>query len=455
MLLASRSRDLWNLWGGRSSPPVLAAPSASEDAAATREAIGVLEETVRRDPEDALAYNKLTGYYHHLLRETGALQYLELSLRAAHASLASVPVLRNTGGLSALALAEFSSHDFAQARDHARQLAEIDPTRAYPREMLGDALLELGDYGQAEQAYKEMQRRSGGVDENAESRMARVALLRGDNAGARRHFSNALALQRNVFEPSRELIAWYQWQIGETDFAVGDYPAAEAEYRGALTTFPGYYRALASLGRVLAARGDYSEAIEEYQAAIRVLPDPMFVAALGDLYELSGRQDEAQAQYDLVEVIGHLSVLAGVLYNRPLALFYADHDVKAERAYVSAEREFAIRHDIYGADAVAWTAFKAGKVRRAQVAMRAALRLGTQDARLFYHAGLIARAAGDQELARTYLQRALNLNRQFDPLQVTKARQALDELNRRPATSVSCTPPATSENRPAAQLLLV
>lgn len=413
---------------------MLAAPSASEDAAATREAIGVLETAVRRDPEDALAYNKLTGYYHHLLRETGAIQYLDLSLRAARASLASVPMVRNTGGLSALTLAEFSSHDFGRARDHARQLAEIEPTRAYPREMLGDALVELGDYGQAAQAYQEMQRRGSGVDENIESRMARLALLRGDNAGASRHFSKALALQLNVFEPSRELIAWYQWQLGETAFAVGDYPAAEAEYRSALTTFPGYYRALASLGRVLAARGDYSEAIEHYQAAIRVLPDPTFVAALGDLYELSGRKNEAQAQYDLVEVIGHLSVLAGVLYNRPVALFYADHDIKAERAYVSAEREYAVRHDIYGADAVAWTALKAGKVPRAQVAIRAALRLGTQDARLFYHAGLIARAAGNRKPARAYLKRALSLNPQFDPLQATKARQALDELDRHPAT---------------------
>jgi len=57
--------------------------------------------------------------------------------------------------------------------------------------------------------------------------------------------------------------------------------------------------------------------------------------------------------------------------------------------------------------------------------MKAALRLGTQDARLFYHAGMIARATGQRASGRAYLERALSLNPQFDPLQATKAREAL------------------------------
>ncbi len=406
---------------------MLAAPSASEDAAATNGAIRFLEDAVRRDPEDALAYNKLAGQYHHLLRETGALQYLELSSRAAHASLTAVPVVRNTGGLSALVLAEFSSHEFAKAREHARQLGQLDQ-RSQSSAMLGDALIELGEYARAGQAYKQMERRSRGIDDNIEARRARFAQLRGDNPGAARHFDNALGFQLHIFEPSREAIAWYRWQLGETAFAMGEYQRAQTYYQEALVDFPGYYRALASLGRVLAARGDFAGAIDRYNAAIRVLPDPTFVAALGDLYKLSGRDKEAQTQYGLVELIGHLSVLAGVLYNRPLALYYADHDINAQKAYANAEREYQTRQDIYGSDAVAWTALKAGKLGDAQTAMKAALRLGTQDAKLFYHAGMIARAAGNPPLARAYLQRALALNPQFDPLQAIVARKALDSL---------------------------
>jgi len=105
------------------------------------------------------------------------------------------------------------------------------------------------------------------------------------------------------------------------------------------------------------------------------------------------------------------------VHNRQLALFHADHDLKADAAYANATREYSVRRDVYGADAVAWTALKAHKVDEAQAAIKKALRLGTQDAKLFYHAGMIARAAGDETAARGHIKRALALSPQFDPLQ--------------------------------------
>ena len=67
------------------------------------------------------------------------------------------------------------------------------------------------------------------------------------------------------------------------------------------------------------------------------------------------------------------------------------------------------------------------KLDEAQAAIKDALRLGTRDAKLFYHAGMIARARGDAASARDYLQRALKLNPQFDPLQAAIAAKALAE----------------------------
>ncbi len=81
----------------------------------------------------------------------------------------------------------------------------------------------------------------------------------------------------------------------------------------------------------------------------------------------------------------------GALDNRQLALFYADHDLKAAEADALAAKEYEVRRDIYGADALAWTALKAGRVEEARAAIKDALRLKTEDARLFYHAGMIAR----------------------------------------------------------------
>src|SRR5712692_1545913 len=407
-------------------PPAVLLPS---DATVVEGSIRFLENRVKHDPADFIAYNKLAGLYLQRVRETGDLTYLNLASRAAHASLATLPPEQNTGGLTALAQVEYAGHDFVAARDHARRLTELEPGKGYPFQILGDALLELGEYDEARAAFQKMEELGGvqGLTKVAvKQRLARLAALHGDPDTARRSLATALTLALALPVPPRETVAWCWWQLGETAFGTGDYAAAEQHYRDALTTFPDYFRALASLGRVRAAREDLSGAIEYYERAVGIIPDPTFVAALGDLYKLKGRDRDAAAQYALVEAIAQLSA-SGALYNRQQALFYADHDIKPQEAYANAAKEYAVRQDIYGADAVAWTALKAGKLPEAQAAMKKALRLGTQDARLFYHAGLIAQAAGDKASARDYLKRALTLCPQFDPLQASIARKTSEE----------------------------
>ncbi len=73
---------------------------------------------------------------------------------------------------------------------------------------------------------------------------------------------------------------------------------------------------------------------------------------------------------------------------------------------------------------------KSGRIAEAKGAMEEALKLGTLDARLLYHAGVIARATGDQAAASDYLQRALALNAGFDPLQSKIARETLKEVRK-------------------------
>jgi Flp pilus assembly protein TadD len=408
----------------------VAAPAATvipANAEATESAIRFLEDRVRRDPEDFIAYNKLAAYYLQRQRETGSVNYLTLAAKAAHASLGAMPAEQNIGGLAALAIAEFAAHEFLSTRDHALKLIDLERKKGYPYEILGDALSELGDYDQATTAYAKMVE-IGGRSVSIETRLARADLLRGKAESAVERLTFALALASAQQPPARETVAWIRWQLGEIAFSTGDYTKAEQHYREALTTFPDYYRALAGLGRALAARGDLPNAIANYERAIQVIPDPSFVAALGDLYKLAGRDQEAAAQIALVEQIGKLNVANGMLYNRQIALFYADHDLKPDDAYAQATREYGDRRDIYGADAVAWTALKAGKITEAQAAIKDAMRLGTRDARLLYHAGMIALAANDQPAARDYLKRALALSPQFDLLQAAKAKQALQAL---------------------------
>jgi len=384
---------------------------------------------VQRDPDDARSQNALAELYLEAVRETGNEDYLPLALVAARASLAAVGPEKNVGGLTALAHAEFANHDFSAAREHALTLVPLNPGKGEPYAILGDARLELGDYDGASEAFAEMQRLSG--DAGTETRPARLALLRGRTDDARSHFLAALTTSLALPQPPRETVAWCQWQLGETAFSAGDYGEAERRYREALTQNPDDFRALASLGRLQAARGDLLSAIDSYERAIRIVPVVDSMAALGDLDFISGRNKDAEARYELAEQLGeHSRVVHKSPYDRNLAIFHANHDLKLAEAYAAARDEYAAgRRDIYGADTLAWTALKAGRLKEAQSAIKEALKLGTRDPKLFYHAGMIARAAGDRSVAREQLQRALALNPGFDPQQSLVARRALQELS--------------------------
>ncbi len=395
------------------------------------ETVRFLEDRVKRDPDDFIANNKLASEYLQRLRETGDITYLNLASRAAHASLETLPAEQNKGGLVAVTQVEFSSHDFADARDHAQRLTVFEPNKSYPYQFLGDALLELGSYKEAEAAFRQMEK-NGGIQDLTkvamEQRLARLAFLRGDIKTAMGHFADALKIATAMPAPPKETVAWTQWQLGETAFAAGDYKAAEKYFNDSLTTFPDYFRSLASLGHVRAAVGDMAGAIDQYEKVVRILPDPNFVASLGDLYKLAGREEDAKNQYALVENIGHLTAMSGTLYNRQLALFYADHGLKADEAYLNATKEYEVRRDIYGADAVAWTALKAGKLSEAQAATKEALKLGTKDAKLYYHAGMIENAAGNRAEATRLLELSLKTNPGFDLLQADNARKTLEAM---------------------------
>lgn len=406
--------------------PVPAAPMPANADANRMTAVRFLEKRIRENPDDFVAYNKLTGYYLQLQRETGNVQYLELAERAAQSSLAVIPAAQNKGGLAGQIQVAYAAHRFTEARDLARQLTALEPDKPFAYQSLGDALLELGEYEEADKAFQQAEQ-IGGVTFGNEVRRARRAALRGDWNAANDSYTRALKLAQDAATPDAETIAWAQWQLGETAFARGRYADAEKQYQAALKTFPDYHRGLGGLARARAAQNDMPQAITLYEKLVKQLPDPLYIAALGDLYQLTGRANDAAAQYALVAQIAKLNALNGALYNRQLALFYADHDLEPEAAYNATAQEYETRRDVYGADALAWAALKAGKIPQAQVAMQDALRLGTKDAKLLYHAGMIARAAGKTPQAKEYLQQAITLSPRFDPLQAPLAEKALKQ----------------------------
>ena len=322
-----------------------------------------------------------------------------------------------------------SLHKFDDAIRLARETLAQTPNDATALATLGDGSLELGDVASARSAFERLAATAPSAA--ADARLAHLAFIAGDTITAIRLAPAAVAASKEE-EAVGERAAFYHFQLAETLVATGDRTGAEAAYRDAVASDPGSFLAHAGLAHALASAADLDGAIRELSAAIAIVPLPEFLARRGDLYAVrDARGDAARAKkdYDLVTFEAGLAGEAAYVYDRTLVLYLANHGQDVEHAVSLAQAELAVRKDAYGYDALAWAQLAAGRAADAEATIAEALSFGTKDARLEYHAGMIALALGQNDRARTSLEAALALDPAFDPLQAARARRALADLS--------------------------
>ena len=402
---------------------VLSTDHALAQSSRTDNQIAYYQQLIKRNLRNGKAFYGLGDALIRKARETGDPSYFNRAEAALKKSLEIAP--QNAGAMRHLAYVFYSRHEFEPAAVHAGKAIEMDPTDGDSYGILGDALMETGEYQKADDAYRKMMQ----LEESlySYSRRAGLKSMRGDSSGAMADLERAVAAGKAAKQPA-ESIAWAEWQLGNDCFSLGKLERAEAYYGQSLTTYPNYYRALAGMAQVRAAQKRFDEAIDLYRKAVAILPMPEYIAALGDAYSKIEKLDEARKQYELVEYIGKLNALNKALYNRELAYFYADHDLKPKEGLELAQRELDYRRDIYAYDVLAWNLYKNGKHEEAQEAISKALSLGTKDAKLFYHAGLIYHRLGDKPKAQKYLRLALDTNPYFHILFADQAARTLKGL---------------------------
>ena len=100
-------------------------------------------------------------------------------------------------------------------------------------------------------------------------------------------------------------------------------------------------------------------------------------------------------------------------------------ELAAALAVVQARAAYAVRPTIFAADGLAWALYQRGHYAEAWHYSQEALRLGTQDARLHFHAGIIALALGQEARAREHLRTAFAINPDFSVRYAPQLRSVL------------------------------
>ncbi|MEA2610043.1 MAG: hypothetical protein QOJ75_2286, partial [Chloroflexota bacterium] len=399
------------------SPPSPTLPPAATSPTQAR--INRLLAAIATTPGDAASQLDLGYALMQRIRETADPTLYAPAAAAFEAARALTPddalVYVGIGGL------ELGKHQFAEALVTGRKAAALSPTLASARAVIVDALVELGRYDEADEAAGEMLALSS--DLTTLARASYLAELRGNldvALGAMR-----LAAKSPGLAP--ENTAFVDALLGNLLVYSGDPSAAADAYHAALGLVPSHAPSIAGQARLAVGAGKLDEAIAMFQRAADIVPLPEYVIALGDAQSAAGLPNEATHNYALARAEIQLFQATGVIVDLDLALFEADHG-DPQRALDLARIAYKATPTVRAADAMGWALHRLGRDGEARMHSDEALRLGSIDPILRYHAGAIQAALGDAGDARRNLQLAVSTDPGFSATGAADARQILAAL---------------------------
>jgi tetratricopeptide (TPR) repeat protein len=347
----------------------------------TDQRIAACQNAVAARPGDPAALEALASAYLQKMRETTDFTYVDRAEKLVAQALAKRP-----GDLEGEILQneiELNRHHFQKVVDNTTALVKTAPEDARLWGMMGDSLMEIGDYDRAADAYEQMVKLRPGL--SSYNRVAWYRFVTGDAEGA----ISAMRQAVHAARATPENLAWCLVDLGNLYFKTGRIPEAEANYQAALQVFPRYHPAFAGLGQTAAAQHRTAEAIANYARAESMVPLPAYAGALRELYREQGNTAAARKQEQLLDVIDQLARANFENTDRTLALVLADEQRHLDRALELARNELAFRRDVYTYDALAWVLFQSGRRDEARAAMRKALAWKTPEPSFARHAKLI------------------------------------------------------------------
>jgi len=364
----------------------------------TDERIRRIELRLRKAPKNSSILIELAEEYLQKMRETADGAYLERARKIVKTVVDSEP--GNYEARRCLVEIEMQYHRFAQVITTASALIRERAEDSIVWGLLGDALMETGNYHAAADAYQKMADLRPSLA--SYNRVAFYRFVTGDAQGAMAIMRQAILIGSAM----PENVAWCLAELGDMLYKTGSVEDSQRAYLDALTIFPDYHRALAGMGRTLAARDHVPQAVEAFRKAQSIAPLPEYAGWLVRLYRRLGEFDLARKQLAMLDVADTLGKAAGESANRSLALAFADLDYKTPRALELAQAELAIRKDVYTYDALAWALFKNGKYPEAASAMDQALSQSTPEPSFHEHAARIFSVVSPKDIHKHIASRA-------------------------------------------------
>jgi len=373
---------------------------ANAGAAATIATVARLQAQLAATPDQPALLTQLGAAYLTRARETADPTYYAKAAAALRRSQQLDGA--NPETMTALGLLDLARHDFRAALGWGERAHQLAPAAADPLGVVVDAQVELGRYRDAAASAQAMVDRKPNLASLA--RVSYVRELLGDPGGA------LLAMEQAVSAGagSSADLAYVQVLVGDLRLGRGQLPQAQAAYQAALRDQPGYGPAEVGLAEVAIAHGQPRQAAALLGPVAARLPLPATVALLGDIQAALGQTRVAANQYQLVRAIEALNRANGVAVDLELARFEANHARDAGGnpgpAVALARKALVERPTIFAEDILGWALRQAGKPAEALPHARAAVRLGTRDALLWYHlaaieADLRQRAPASRDLA--------------------------------------------------------
>ncbi len=392
-------------------------------------AIEFFQKRIKNQPRSHSNYVMLAQRYSRKARETGAEECYALAEEALKKALEIAPK-DPSARLSMSGVLSFR-HQFAAALKLAEEVSAEFPEELDFLASVHDAQVGLGDDAAAGKSLAELVKRSKGPMVGLWVRQAHYAELHGQDDEALKLLQQATAL---VLEAAGDYrapsVVWYQMRLGHQLLEMGKIKEAATQFEDAYNGLPKYFLAVSGLAEARAAQGRFDDSLKLYARTIELAPDPIFHMAVGDIHTKLGQTDKAKAAYATAEKTILDSGATPAEYSRELSLFYSERGLQPKKAVELARTDLTFRHDIFGYDALAWALYRDGQFEEAAKASQQALRTGSRNAKLHYHAGMIEHRLGHPDAARKHLTHAVTHHPAFSVLDADIARQTLKELSK-------------------------